>query len=109
MHIDDLRRSKDMTCDLTALQSLTISQVFSEDPAAGTGELCAGDRGSCAPRLGAAGTDAWHSGSDDFPCSAPGSGVSPHGSQVVFNSLLRLSYSFLSPHCLTGVRERLRH
>uniref|UniRef100_A0A8C3UM49 RING-type E3 ubiquitin transferase n=1 Tax=Catharus ustulatus TaxID=91951 RepID=A0A8C3UM49_CATUS len=32
VHIDDLRRSKDMTCDLTALQSLTISQMFSEDP-----------------------------------------------------------------------------
>uniref|UniRef100_U3KDA3 RING-type E3 ubiquitin transferase n=1 Tax=Ficedula albicollis TaxID=59894 RepID=U3KDA3_FICAL len=39
VHIDDLRRSKDMISDLTALQSLTISQVFSEDPAAGTGEL----------------------------------------------------------------------
>lgn len=78
MHIDDLRRSKDMTSDLTALQSLTISQVFSEEPAASTGELCAGDRGSCAPRLGAAGADAWHNGSDDFPCSAPGSGGCHH-------------------------------
>ncbi|KAM4890524.1 E3 ubiquitin-protein ligase RNF213 [Sylvia borin] len=36
VHIDDLRRSKDMISDLTALQSLTISQVFSEDPGAGT-------------------------------------------------------------------------
>ncbi|XP_048179403.1 E3 ubiquitin-protein ligase RNF213 isoform X1 [Corvus hawaiiensis] len=32
VHIDDLRRSKDMISDLTALQNLTISQVFSEDP-----------------------------------------------------------------------------
>ncbi|XP_056361664.1 E3 ubiquitin-protein ligase RNF213 [Oenanthe melanoleuca] len=36
VHIDDLRRSRDMISDLTALQSLTISQVFSEDPAAST-------------------------------------------------------------------------
>ncbi|KAF4797459.1 E3 ubiquitin-protein ligase RNF213 [Turdus rufiventris] len=36
VHIDDLRRSKDMTSDLTALQSLTISQVFSEEPTAST-------------------------------------------------------------------------
>uniref|UniRef100_A0A803VP92 RING-type E3 ubiquitin transferase n=1 Tax=Ficedula albicollis TaxID=59894 RepID=A0A803VP92_FICAL len=43
VHIDDLRRSKDMISDLTALQSLTISQVFSEDPAAGTGELSQGE------------------------------------------------------------------
>ncbi|XP_062362182.1 E3 ubiquitin-protein ligase RNF213 [Cinclus cinclus] len=34
VHIDDLRRSKDMISDLTTLQNLTISQVFSEDPAA---------------------------------------------------------------------------
>ncbi|KAM7035519.1 E3 ubiquitin-protein ligase RNF213 [Acridotheres tristis] len=35
VHIDDLRRSKDMISDLTALQNLTISQVFSEEaPAA---------------------------------------------------------------------------
>ncbi|KAM6317270.1 E3 ubiquitin-protein ligase RNF213 isoform 4-T4 [Podargus strigoides] len=31
VHIDDLRRSKDMTSDLTALQNLTISQIFCED------------------------------------------------------------------------------
>ncbi|XP_071430029.1 E3 ubiquitin-protein ligase RNF213 isoform X2 [Pithys albifrons albifrons] len=31
VHIDDLRRSKDMVSDMTALQNLTISQVFSED------------------------------------------------------------------------------
>ncbi|XP_059700093.1 E3 ubiquitin-protein ligase RNF213-like isoform X2 [Haemorhous mexicanus] len=34
VHIDDLRRSKDMISDLTALQNLTISQVFSQDPGA---------------------------------------------------------------------------
>ncbi|XP_038013112.1 E3 ubiquitin-protein ligase RNF213 isoform X2 [Motacilla alba alba] len=34
VHIDDLRRSQDMISDLTALQNLTISQVFSQDPAA---------------------------------------------------------------------------
>ncbi|KAM3660653.1 E3 ubiquitin-protein ligase RNF213 [Ammospiza maritima maritima] len=34
VHIDDLRRSKDMISDLTALQNLTISQVFSQEPAA---------------------------------------------------------------------------
>uniref|UniRef100_A0A8C3MIP0 RING-type E3 ubiquitin transferase n=1 Tax=Geospiza parvula TaxID=87175 RepID=A0A8C3MIP0_GEOPR len=39
VHIDDLRRSKDMISDLTALQNLTISQVFSQDPAAARGEL----------------------------------------------------------------------
>ncbi|XP_039566699.1 E3 ubiquitin-protein ligase RNF213-like [Passer montanus] len=32
VHIDDLRRSKDMISDLTALQNLTISQLFSQDP-----------------------------------------------------------------------------
>ncbi|XP_064006836.1 E3 ubiquitin-protein ligase RNF213 [Pogoniulus pusillus] len=31
VHIDDLRRSKDMVSDMTALQNLTISQVFCED------------------------------------------------------------------------------
>ncbi|XP_075025423.1 E3 ubiquitin-protein ligase RNF213 isoform X2 [Calonectris borealis] len=31
VHIDDLRRSKDMISDMTALQNLTISQVFCED------------------------------------------------------------------------------
>ncbi|GAB0197590.1 E3 ubiquitin-protein ligase RNF213 [Grus japonensis] len=31
VHIDDLRRSKDMISDMTALQNLTISQLFSED------------------------------------------------------------------------------
>lgn len=56
VHIDDLRRSKDMISDLTALQNLTISQVFSEQPGEGTGELCAGERGSCAPTLATAGT-----------------------------------------------------
>ncbi|XP_064532292.1 E3 ubiquitin-protein ligase RNF213 isoform X2 [Pseudopipra pipra] len=30
VHIDDLRRSKDMVSDMTALQNLTISQLFSE-------------------------------------------------------------------------------
>ncbi|XP_050829286.1 E3 ubiquitin-protein ligase RNF213-like isoform X2 [Serinus canaria] len=34
VHIDDLRRSKDMISDLTALQNLTISRVFSQDPGA---------------------------------------------------------------------------
>lgn len=90
VHIDDLRRSKDMISDLTALQNLTISQVFSEDAGAARGELCVGERGSCGPRLGTAGTDAWHKESDGFPCSAPGFGGSPHGSQLVFNSLLQL-------------------
>lgn len=52
VHIDDLRRSKDMISDLTALQNLTISQVFSEQPSEGTGELCAGERGTCGPTLG---------------------------------------------------------
>lgn len=46
VHIDDLRRSKDMISDLTALQNLTISQVFSEDPGGTKGELCAGEKGS---------------------------------------------------------------
>ncbi|XP_068269102.1 E3 ubiquitin-protein ligase RNF213 [Nyctibius grandis] len=32
VHIDDLRRSKDMVSDMTALQNLTISQMFCEDP-----------------------------------------------------------------------------
>ncbi|KAM6050451.1 E3 ubiquitin-protein ligase RNF213 isoform 2-T2 [Chlamydotis macqueenii] len=31
VHIDDLRRSKDMISDMTALQNLTISQIFCED------------------------------------------------------------------------------
>ncbi|XP_026716672.1 E3 ubiquitin-protein ligase RNF213 isoform X2 [Athene cunicularia] len=31
VHIDDLRRSKDMISDVTALQNLTISQMFCED------------------------------------------------------------------------------
>ncbi|XP_071287737.1 E3 ubiquitin-protein ligase RNF213-like isoform X2 [Agelaius tricolor] len=34
VHIDDLRRSKDMNSNLIALQNLTISQVFSQDPGA---------------------------------------------------------------------------
>ncbi|KAF2974844.1 hypothetical protein EK904_013645 [Melospiza melodia maxima] len=37
VHIDDLRRSKDMISDLAALQNLTISQVFSQEPAAARG------------------------------------------------------------------------
>ncbi|XP_050764641.1 E3 ubiquitin-protein ligase RNF213 [Gymnogyps californianus] len=32
VHIDDLRRSKEMVSDMTALQNLTISQMFCEDP-----------------------------------------------------------------------------
>ncbi|KAM6377190.1 E3 ubiquitin-protein ligase RNF213 [Pluvialis apricaria] len=32
VHIDDLHRSKDMISDMTALQNLTISQMFCEDP-----------------------------------------------------------------------------
>uniref|UniRef100_A0A8C5J7S2 RN213 ligase n=1 Tax=Junco hyemalis TaxID=40217 RepID=A0A8C5J7S2_JUNHY len=71
VHIDDLRRSKYMISDLTALQNLTISQVLSQDQGATRGELCAGERGSCGPRFGTIGTDAWHNVSDDFPCSAP--------------------------------------
>lgn len=51
VHIDDLRRSKDMISDLTALQNLTISQVFSQDAAAARGELCAGERAAVAPHL----------------------------------------------------------
>ncbi|XP_074900257.1 E3 ubiquitin-protein ligase RNF213 isoform X2 [Buteo buteo] len=31
VHIDDLRRSKDMISDMTALQNVTISQIFCED------------------------------------------------------------------------------
>uniref|UniRef100_A0A8B9ME63 RING-type E3 ubiquitin transferase n=1 Tax=Accipiter nisus TaxID=211598 RepID=A0A8B9ME63_9AVES len=33
VHIDDLRRSKDMISDMTALQNVTISQIFCEDSA----------------------------------------------------------------------------
>uniref|UniRef100_A0A8C3EPZ3 RING-type E3 ubiquitin transferase n=1 Tax=Corvus moneduloides TaxID=1196302 RepID=A0A8C3EPZ3_CORMO len=54
VHIDDLRRSKDMISDLTALQNLTISQVFSEDPSGTKGELCAGEKGSSLPVNGEA-------------------------------------------------------
>uniref|UniRef100_A0A8D2MKY7 RING-type E3 ubiquitin transferase n=1 Tax=Zonotrichia albicollis TaxID=44394 RepID=A0A8D2MKY7_ZONAL len=57
VHIDDLRRSKYMISDLTALQNLTISQVLSQDQGATRGELCAGERGSCGPRFGTMGTD----------------------------------------------------
>lgn len=42
MHIDDLRRSKDMVSDMTALQNLTISQMFCEHSAKTEGELHAG-------------------------------------------------------------------
>uniref|UniRef100_A0A663EII0 RING-type E3 ubiquitin transferase n=1 Tax=Aquila chrysaetos chrysaetos TaxID=223781 RepID=A0A663EII0_AQUCH len=42
VHIDDLRRSKDMISDMTALQSLTISQIFCEDSGKTKGELHAG-------------------------------------------------------------------
>uniref|UniRef100_A0A8D2MIK3 RING-type E3 ubiquitin transferase n=1 Tax=Zonotrichia albicollis TaxID=44394 RepID=A0A8D2MIK3_ZONAL len=38
VHIDDLRRSKYMISDLTALQNLTISQVLSQDQGATRGE-----------------------------------------------------------------------
>lgn len=31
VHIDDLRRSKDMVSDVTALRNFTISQLFRED------------------------------------------------------------------------------
>uniref|UniRef100_A0A8C0FVX5 RING-type E3 ubiquitin transferase n=1 Tax=Bubo bubo TaxID=30461 RepID=A0A8C0FVX5_BUBBB len=57
VHIDDLRRSKDMISDMTALQNLTISQMFCEDSGKTKGELragCAsGEKGRCSPRLGA--------------------------------------------------------
>uniref|UniRef100_A0A672UQ88 Uncharacterized protein n=1 Tax=Strigops habroptila TaxID=2489341 RepID=A0A672UQ88_STRHB len=42
VHIDDLRRSKDMISDMTALQNLTISQMFCEDSGKTRGELQAG-------------------------------------------------------------------
>uniref|UniRef100_A0A8C4U1I3 Ring finger protein 213 n=1 Tax=Falco tinnunculus TaxID=100819 RepID=A0A8C4U1I3_FALTI len=42
VHIDDLRRSKDMISDMTALQNLTISQMFCEDSGKTKGELPAG-------------------------------------------------------------------
>uniref|UniRef100_A0A663M6R8 Uncharacterized protein n=1 Tax=Athene cunicularia TaxID=194338 RepID=A0A663M6R8_ATHCN len=42
VHIDDLRRSKDMISDVTALQNLTISQMFCEDSGKTKGELRAG-------------------------------------------------------------------
>lgn len=54
VHIDDLRRSKDMVSDMTALQNLTISQMFCEHSAKTKGELRAGvgtGRAECAPRL----------------------------------------------------------
>uniref|UniRef100_A0A8B9MD47 RING-type E3 ubiquitin transferase n=1 Tax=Accipiter nisus TaxID=211598 RepID=A0A8B9MD47_9AVES len=46
VHIDDLRRSKDMISDMTALQNVTISQIFCEDSGRTKGELHAGDNGS---------------------------------------------------------------
>lgn len=42
VHIDDLRRSKDMISDMTALQNLTISQMFCEDSGKTKGKLHAG-------------------------------------------------------------------
>lgn len=39
VHIDDLRRSRDMVSDMTALQNLTISQIFCTDTGKSTGEL----------------------------------------------------------------------
>lgn len=42
VHIDDLRRSKDMISDMTALQNVTISQIFCEDSGKTKGELHAG-------------------------------------------------------------------
>uniref|UniRef100_A0A8B9Q3I3 Ring finger protein 213 n=1 Tax=Apteryx owenii TaxID=8824 RepID=A0A8B9Q3I3_APTOW len=42
VHIDDLRRSKDMISDMTALKDLTISQMFCEDSDKTKGELNAG-------------------------------------------------------------------
>lgn len=42
MHIDDLRRSKDMISDMSALQNLTISQMFCEDSGKTKGEPEAG-------------------------------------------------------------------
>ena len=47
MHIDDLRRSKDMVSDMTALQNLTISQVFCEDLGKTKGELHTGCASQC--------------------------------------------------------------
>uniref|UniRef100_A0A8B9ZNF4 RING-type E3 ubiquitin transferase n=1 Tax=Anas zonorhyncha TaxID=75864 RepID=A0A8B9ZNF4_9AVES len=44
VHIDDLRRSKDMISDMAALQNLTISQMLCEDSGKTKGELYA----SCA-------------------------------------------------------------
>uniref|UniRef100_A0A8C0FV13 Ring finger protein 213 n=1 Tax=Bubo bubo TaxID=30461 RepID=A0A8C0FV13_BUBBB len=75
VHIDDLRRSKDMISDMTALQNLTISQMFCEDSGKTKGELragCAsGEKGRCSPRLGAGtATFAWYNVSGYFPCSA---------------------------------------
>uniref|UniRef100_A0A8D2QE60 Ring finger protein 213 n=1 Tax=Zonotrichia albicollis TaxID=44394 RepID=A0A8D2QE60_ZONAL len=92
VHIDDLRRSKYMISDLTALQNLTISQVLSQDQGATRGELCAGERGSCGPRFGTMGTDAWHNVSDDFPCSAPDvfGGQSTPGFQLILDTTVLL-------------------
>uniref|UniRef100_A0A8C6ZCZ6 RING-type E3 ubiquitin transferase n=1 Tax=Nothoprocta perdicaria TaxID=30464 RepID=A0A8C6ZCZ6_NOTPE len=42
VHIDDLRRSKDMVSDMTALKNLTISQMFCSDSDETNGELNAG-------------------------------------------------------------------
>uniref|UniRef100_A0A803XU37 RING-type E3 ubiquitin transferase n=1 Tax=Meleagris gallopavo TaxID=9103 RepID=A0A803XU37_MELGA len=41
VHIDDLRRSKDMISDMSVLQNLTISQMLSEDLGKAKGELYA--------------------------------------------------------------------
>uniref|UniRef100_A0A803XP10 RING-type E3 ubiquitin transferase n=1 Tax=Meleagris gallopavo TaxID=9103 RepID=A0A803XP10_MELGA len=45
VHIDDLRRSKDMISDMSVLQNLTISQMLSEDLGKAKGELCQMQKG----------------------------------------------------------------
>lgn len=40
VHIDDLRRSKDMISDMSVLQNLTISQMLCDDSGKARGELC---------------------------------------------------------------------
>lgn len=42
VHIDDLRRSKDMISDMSVLQNLTISQMLCEDLGKAKGELRVG-------------------------------------------------------------------
>lgn len=61
VHIDDLRRSKDMISDMSVLQNLTISQMLCDDSGKVRGELCqtvvsdarGGKMRRCLPRLGA--------------------------------------------------------